>query len=113
MCSTALNSPLVNDVAIKQGIDASLLGMSPFRRSDTMTGNAAYEGTRITGPGKSREPDPDGDMEARLMMMLKDRKKVDHVLKVSSGGHVRGVCQCSSIYIATTGQVIRRTVLTR
>lgn len=73
-------------------MDASMLCRSPFTSSDTVAHNAAYEGTRITGPGKSREPDPDGDMEARLMIMLKDRKKVEHVLRVCSGGQAR--CRC-------------------
>eukprot|EP00892_Ulva_mutabilis_P008299 jgi/Ulvmu1/5841/UM025_0100.1 len=41
----------------------------------------AYETTRIVGPGKPSVPDPDNMLQARLMMLLKDEKKVAHVLQ--------------------------------
>lgn len=53
-------------------------------RSDHQVNNdAAYEGTRIVGPEKPSAPDPDHTLQARLMLLLKDRKKVAHVLQVS------------------------------
>lgn len=52
---------------------------------------AVYDKTRIVGPEKNSKPSADSLLQARLSLLLKDRKKEQHVLKVSVMPRSRGV----------------------